>query len=148
MPSLAFEMRTSLEPDRVVSLLTDFSERRPERWPGLWAGAYEVFWVEGTSAEVQEGNKRPWIRAREHYDWSTPGTVRWEVVQSNIHKPGGFMEVRAEPGESGGSRLHVRWRRNGVNLKSRLLTAMIFLSRGAPLKSQLRAGFAKAEAAT
>src|SRR5206468_12132222 len=79
MPKVELDAETSLAPDRVIAMLTDFSEHRPEVWPGLWEDAYEVYSVGETTAELREGNKSPKVWARERYDWSKPGTVRWEV---------------------------------------------------------------------
>jgi len=80
-------------------MLTDFSKTRPETWPGLWEGAYEVYSVGQTSAEIREGNRSPRVWARERYDWSTPGVVRWEVVESNFCTPGGFVRVEVKSRE-------------------------------------------------
>ena len=87
MPHLELDIQTPLSPDKVTEMLTDFSPRRPDIWPGLWSGAYEVYSVGETSAEVREGNKVPKIWARERYDWSKPGVVRWEVLDSNFCTP-------------------------------------------------------------
>jgi hypothetical protein len=66
-----------------------------------------VYSVGDTTAEVREGNRSPKIWARERYNWSTPGTVRWEVMESNFCDPGSYVEARITPGERGGSRIHV-----------------------------------------
>jgi hypothetical protein len=92
------------------------------------------------TADVREGNKSPKIWAREHYDWSTPGTVRWEVVESNFCDPGSYVEVRITPGEQGGSRLHVVWNRTTNSLKWKAMLALIPLTGGAPVKSSLKKG--------
>ncbi len=99
LPSVQFDVQTSLPPDRVIAMLTDFSKTRPETWPGLWEGAYEVYSVGQTSAEIREGNRSPRVWARERYDWSTPGVVRWEVVESNFCTPGGFVRVEVKSRE-------------------------------------------------
>jgi hypothetical protein len=145
VPRVEFDTQTTLPPEQVTALLTDFSERRPERWPGLWEGAYKVFSVGDTTAEVQEGNKSPKVWARERYDWSKPGLVRWEVIESNFCKPGSFVEAHISPATPTGSKVHVVWHRSPSSFMGQVATAMIVLTRGAPVKGSLNQGFKKAE---
>jgi hypothetical protein len=144
VPHVEFDLDTSLEPDRIHSMLTDFSPRRPEIWPGLWEGAFEVYSVGEGMAEVREGNRTPKIWARERYDWSTPGVVRWTVVESNFCEPGSFVEARIAPREAGGSRVHVTWERTPTTFAARLMGAMIKATGGAPVKASLNAAFKRA----
>jgi hypothetical protein len=146
MPQVRFDMETGLRPDQVIALLTDFTERRPDLWPGLWSGAYNVYSVGETTAEVREGNKSPKVWARERYDWSIPGTVRWEVIESNFCKPGGFVKVEVAPRQGDGSVLHVSWSRSPTGLMGVVATTMIKLTGGAPVKQSLAAGLRRAEA--
>jgi hypothetical protein len=146
MPRVEFDTDSTLSPDRVVALLTDFSDRRPEVWPGLGKDAYRVYSAGDKTAEVREGNKSPKVWARERYDWSKPGTVRWEVLESSFCKPGGFVEVKVTPTD-GGSRLHVTWNRSPSNLMGVIAVTMVGLTRGAPVKASLNAGLRKAEGA-
>ena len=141
MPRVEFDAETSLSPEQVVAALTDFTERRPDIWQSLSRDAYQVYSVGDGTADVREGNKSPKIWAREHYDWSTPGTVRWEVVESNFCDPGSYVEARITPGEQGGSRIHVVWNRITSSLKWQLMLGVIVLARGAPVKSSLLKGF-------
>lgn len=143
MPRVEFDMRTTLPPEKVISMLTDFSDKRPDMWPGLWRDAYEVYSVGQNTAEVREGSKSPKVWAKEHYDWSVPGTVRWEVVESNFCKPGSFVEAKISPG-NGGSKVHVTWNRSPTSPMGYVATALIVLTRGAPVKSSLNAAFKKA----
>jgi hypothetical protein len=144
MPRVEFDTETELAPDKVITLLTDFTERRPLLWPGLWDGAYQVYSKGDTNAEVREGNKSPRVWARERYDWSKPGTVRWEVLESNFCKPGGFVEVQVSPRDSGGSKLHVTWSRTASSLMGVVAVTMIVLTRGAPVKASLNNGLERA----
>jgi len=148
MPRVEFDTHTTLTPEQVTGLLTDFSERRPERWPGLWEGAYKVFSVGETSAEVREGNRSPKVWARERYDWSTPGVVRWEVLESNFCTPGSFVEAHIAPGTPTGSDVHIVWQRTPSSFMGRVAATMIMLTRGAPVKASLQQGLKKAEATT
>ncbi len=67
-----YEFTTALPPGEVVAALTDFSERRPETWPGLDRARYQVHELGETWALVTEGSRRPNVWARERYDWSVP----------------------------------------------------------------------------
>lgn len=144
MPHVEFDMETRLPPEKIVSMLTDFSERRPDVWSSLWEGAYQVYSVGETTAEVREGNRSPKIWARERYDWSEPGVVRWEVLESNFCTPGSFVEVQIEPKAGGGSKLHVVWERTPATYSARLMLSVIALTRGAPVKSSINKAFKKA----
>jgi len=87
VPRIEFTVDSNVAPERVLTAAADFSDRR-------WAEATE-------GSDVMGG-----IWARERYDWSTPGTVRATVVDSNVFA-GGTWELRAEPNRRGGSRIHV-----------------------------------------
>src|SRR5439155_16181236 len=107
------DLDTPLPPERVISGLTNFSERRPAIWPGVTPSLYEVYSVGETSADVQEGTKAPGMTvwAKEHYDWSTPSTVTWTVRESNFCAPGSYVSAVITPGAGGGSHIHVTWDR-------------------------------------
>jgi hypothetical protein len=138
MPRVELDVESEVPPGQVIAALTDFTDRRPDIWPGLKHEEYEVYRVGETSAEVREGSsKRIW--ARERYDWSTPGVVRWEVVESGFCKPGSFVEVRVATND-GGSRIHVTWQRHATNLGYGLMLGIIKLTGGAPVRSSLRKG--------
>ena len=135
MPRITFDMQTSLSPEQVLALLTDFSSRRPQLWPTLAADLYEVYDVRATSADVKEGSPGPvrmWERA--HYDWSEPGRVRWTVVESNYFAPGSYTEVIAKPGSSGASHIQIESNRTGIGLKGKAITYLNALSRGTLLR--------------
>jgi hypothetical protein len=78
-------------------------------WPDVHVEYLKVHEMGESHAEVTEGNPWPigyvWERLR--YDRSDPHTLRGEVVDSNIFRPGSTWKLRAIP-ESGGSRVEVR----------------------------------------
>lgn len=147
MPRLEFDLETSASPERVIAGLTDFSDRRPDIWPGLSRRWYEVYSVGETTAEIREGTggKRSSIWARERYDWSTPGVVTWTVQESAFSKPGSFVSARVDPKEGGGSKIHVTWQRDGISLPAKLAVWMVKASRGGPVASSLKKGLKKLE---
>jgi Polyketide cyclase / dehydrase and lipid transport len=133
---------TPISPERVISALTDFSEQRPEIWPGLHPSLYEVRSIGDTWAEVKEGSQVPGLTvwAIECYDSSVPGTVRWTIKESNLFAPGGSVSARVDPRSGGGSRIHITWNRTGVGLKGRMLVGIIRLSGGKPVAAAIRQG--------
>jgi hypothetical protein len=145
MARVELDIDTSLSPERVISALTDFSERRPEIWPGIHPSLYDVRSVGSTWAEVKEGTKAPGMTvwAVEHYDWSVPGTVTWTVKESNFSTPGSSVSAQVRPGPGGGSRIHITWNRTGVGLKARMMVGMIKLSGGRPVAASIKAGLDK-----
>lgn len=141
MTRIEFDIRAAAPPDAVREALLDFSERRPELWPGLPADQYEVYEVGETWAEIREGYRgRIWVRER--YDWSVPGEVRFTVVDSGFAKPGSYVVVDIEPA-GGGSTLHISWVRFGKGLFGKLFVGLMALTRGAAIQRSFRLGLAR-----
>lgn len=142
MTRIDFDIRAEVPPDAVREALLDFSERRPELWPGLPADQYEIYEVGETSAEIREGYRgRIWVRER--YDWSVPGTVRFTVVDSGFAKPGSYVVVDIEPAGRGGSTLHITWVRWGKGVFGKLFVGMMALTGGAAIRRSFRLGLAR-----
>jgi hypothetical protein len=142
MTRIDFDIRAEVPPDAVREALLDFSERRPELWPGLPADQYEVYEVGETSAEIREGYRgRIWVRER--YDWSVPGTVRFTVVDSGFAKPGSYVVVDIEPAGRGGSTLHITWVRWGKGVFGKLFVGLMALTGGAAIRRSFRLGLAR-----
>jgi len=110
------EFTTALPPEEVAAALTDFSDRRPQLWPGLDPAQYEVHELGDTWAVVTEGSRRPYLWARERYDWAIPGRVSWRAEQSNFCRPGVAVVASLYPGSDGGSRVVVDWRRSPTSI--------------------------------
>jgi hypothetical protein len=139
---IEFDIRADVPPDAVREALLDFSERRPELWPGLPADQYEVYEVGETWAEVREGYRgRIWVRER--YDWSVPGAVRFTVVDSGFAKRGSYVVVEIEPAGVGGSTLHVIWVRRGKGVFGKLFVGLMALTRGAAIRRSFKMGLAR-----
>ena len=100
---LQMESQTSLSPEEALAALTDFSPRRPQMWTGISPQYYEVYEVGETSAVIREGTKRGGLNvwAKEHYDWSQPGTVTWTVKESNFCTPGSYVKAEIRPRAGG-----------------------------------------------
>jgi hypothetical protein len=109
---LEFDIRTGAPPEAVRAALLDFSERRPELWPGLPPDQYKVYEVGDTRARSARATaERIWVRER--YDWSVPDRIEFTAVDSGFATPGSHVVVEIQPAEGGGSRLHVTWKRWG-----------------------------------
>ena len=146
VPSLDTVVETTLPPDRVRAALLDFSERRPEIWPGITASLYEAYTVGETSAEVKEGTRLPFgaVWARERYDWSDPNTIRWTVIDSNFSTPGSFVSATLEP-KDGGTRVKIHWQREGTRLIHKLMMRMMVATKGKPIAQSFEKGLRKLE---
>jgi hypothetical protein len=149
MARVEMDLETAVEPERVIGALLDFSERRPEIWPGIEPSLYEVYSVGETAAEIREGSRMPGaaVWARERYDWSTPGTVTWTVLQSNFCAPGSFVSATVDKRKGGGSRIHVVWNRTPTSFTGRLATVLIKLSGGKPVAASFRKAMGRLERA-
>ena len=147
MPKVELDVETSASPERVRAALLDFSDRRPDVWPGIDASLYEVYLVGDTFADVQEGSKMPGMTvwAKEHYDWSAPELITWTVQESNFCAPGSYVSAMIGSREDGGSRIHVVWNRTPTSIGGRLATLLIRLTRGKPVATSLRKALAKLE---
>jgi hypothetical protein len=144
MARLEWDMTSSAPPAAIIAALTDFTDRRPDIWPGLARDQYKVYEVGDTWAEIREGSAKS-VWARERYDWSRPGNVTWTVKESSFSTPGDSVSADVSPGESGGSRIHVRWRRRGTSLGGKLVIALLVVTRGSLIKRSLRQGLARIE---
>ena len=147
MPRVEIDVETTLPPEKVIEALTDFSDRRTEIWPDLAPEFYEIYSVGEKTAEVKEGSSMPGVKvwAREHYDWSEPGIVKWTVMESNFCTPGSGLVTTVEPRADGGSRVHVVWERTGSNLKGRVLCRMMKLTNGKLLSAGMKKAFGRLE---
>jgi hypothetical protein len=102
-----------LAPECILEAARDFSERRAEVFPAVSMKHMEVHDHSETSADVTEGTRAGpiinWERC--DYDWSTPGSVRAPVEDSNIYKPSGSSwEITAAPTDTG-SKVEMIWTR-------------------------------------
>ncbi|MGH2740441.1 MAG: SRPBCC family protein [Actinomycetota bacterium] len=145
MARVEFDIETSVTPERVLEGLTDFTERRPDIWPGLKREMYEVHEVGDTWADVTEGTGGS-VWARERYDWASPGKVTWTVQESGFCAPGSFISADVTP-RDGGSRIHITWERTPTTLLGRMIAVLIVLTRGAALRGSYVKGLRNLETA-
>jgi hypothetical protein len=138
VPRFEFDLRSPASPGAVRAALLDFTERRPELWPGLPADSYEVYEVGATWAEIREGYRGP-IWWRERYDWSMPSTIRWTAVDSGFGMPGSDVVWRIEAAE-GGSRHRITWNRRGKTVFGKLFMGLMAVTSGFFIRRSLEMG--------
>lgn len=128
MPRIEFDVSTAVSPDRFIAALTDFSAARADIWPNIDAQHLKVHEVGADWADVTEGSSLAggvWERNR--YDWSTPGTVRVETLESNTWRPGSSWLYQIEPTETG-SNIHVTVDRRPATLRGRLIAVLLMFA--------------------
>jgi len=143
------ELETTASPGRVRAALLDFTENRPQTWPGIDPSAYKVVTVGETSAEIHEGTKLPWtsVWARERYDWSDPDRIRWTVMESNFSTVGSYVEAALTPTANGGTRIDLVWNREGSSVVGKIAVRLITLTKGKPVAASMERGLKRLEAA-
>ncbi|HTT71605.1 MAG TPA: SRPBCC family protein [Anaeromyxobacteraceae bacterium] len=123
MAHVSGDLDSPVPPDAILGALTDFSDRRLALWPNVDRRYYRVHDLGRTSAEVTEGSRGVWERTR--YDWSKPGTVRIEVVDSNAFRPGSSWLYSVTPRPTGGSHVHYEFQRNPKNARGALVSLLL-----------------------
>jgi len=144
MPSTRFTVHTSLSPQEVLDLFTDFGPDRAERWPNVDASHFEVHDQGPDWAEVTEGNKMGW--ERERYSWdAAAGTVSIETLDSNLWGPGSGWRYRLTAAD-GGTDVHVELTRHGKSLQGKIVGALIPVAGSWAIGRQFTSLLRKAEA--
>jgi hypothetical protein len=112
-------------PERFVAALTDFGPGREKVFGNSQGGYLQVHDRGPDWAEVTEGSTAGggiWQRYR--YDWSTPGEVRLDVLDSNAFGKS-YWEYRVTPDGSGGSLVALHIHRNPTTPRGRLLDLVL-----------------------
>ena len=128
----------SFVPDVFTAALTDFGPGRAEVFGNTAADALEVHERGETWAEVTEGSTTGPVWQRSRYDWSTPGEVRIDVVDSNAFGPGSHWLYRVTPASDGGSDIDLSIVRVPNSTKGRLLDLLLRAGGGLFFSRDLR----------
>ena len=75
-----------------------------------------------------------------HYDWSDPRLIRWTEVESN-HGDAGAGSMRIEPGDEGGSRVHVEWTTHAVRTRDKIAMFLLHHTMNRPIARMWRKAF-------
>ena len=115
----------SFAPEVFVRALTDFGPGRSE----VFGNTAEVRVHDrgDTWAEVTEGSTTGPVWQRSRYDWSTPGEVRIDVLDSNAFGPGSRWNYRLTPSTGGGTDIDLAIVRVPSTAKGRVLDALLRL---------------------
>jgi len=117
---MRFDLTTKASPERVLRAMTDFTDRRLEIWHRtLDPKVYEVRELGDTWAVAREGSPRVPFWVVVHYDWSDSRLIRWTEVESN-HGDRGTGSMLIEPGDEGGSVVHVEWTTHPVRARDKI----------------------------
>lgn len=145
MASTRFTVHTSLSPEQVMTVITDFGPDRSRWWPNVDEAHFRVHDRGEDWAEVTEGTGMGW--ERERYAWdAAAGTVTIETLESNLWAPGSGWRYELAPATGGGTDLHVTLTRVPGSVKGRLVAALIPLIGARALGKQFRSVLGKAEA--
>lgn len=128
MATIRIREHGSFRPERFMAVLTDFGPGRSEFWGNSQSGFLEVHGQGDGWAEVTEGSSVAggiWQHYR--YDWSKPGVVRLEVLDSNAFGKGSFWEYRVTPDPDGGTWIDLTIHRRPTTLKGRLVDLLLRL---------------------
>jgi hypothetical protein len=134
-----YEADGAASADRFVAALTDFSDRRPDLWPGLDAKFYELHELGDTWADVTEGTDiLGGVWARERYDWSEPGVVRLTLQDSSDFRRGTVTVYRVTARPDGGCHVAVDFHRIARSLRGRLVGVLVSLAGRRRFATELR----------
>jgi hypothetical protein len=143
MPTTQFTVRTTLSPQEVLTVLTDFGPERASRWPNLDEAHFEVHELGPDWAEVTEGTAMGW--ERERYSWDArSGTVTIDTLESNLWAPGSGWRYAIAPTATG-SEVHVTLTRTPSSLTGRIVGALIPLVGARALGKQFQSVLRQAE---
>jgi hypothetical protein len=144
MPTIRFDLQSTLAPEAVLAALTNFSPSRAEVWPNVDSDHFRLHDQGPGWAEVTEGSSvAGGVWERERYSWDADAlTVRTETLDSNTWGPGSGWDYRLTPA-SGGTRIAVTVVRNGKGVKGGLLGAALSIVGARTLRSQMKQALAR-----
>ena len=129
MAKIHYEADGTISAERFIEALTDFSARRPERWPNLDTKFFRLFDRGETWAEVQEGTDvLGGVWARERYDWSEPGRVTLTLLESPDFRPGTVIDYRVSARPDGGCHVAVDFQRIAASPRGRFVGVVVQLT--------------------
>jgi hypothetical protein len=128
----------SFAPGVLLAALTDFGPGRAEVFGNSAVDRLRVHDRGETWAEVTEGSTSGGVWQRLRYDWSTPGEVRLDVLDSNAFGPGSRWLYRLTPTPDGGTDIELSIVRVPSTAKGRVLDALLRFGGGLFFARDLR----------
>jgi hypothetical protein len=126
MTTIDVTERTSATPQQFLDALTDFGPDRSEVWTNSKPEFLVVHERGDTWADVTEGSKAGgavWERLR--YDWSNPTDIVLTTTDSNTWGQGSGHRYTLTQTADGSTSVHAVVVRNGINVKGRLIGALL-----------------------
>jgi hypothetical protein len=143
MATTKFTVHTTLPPDKVMDVITDFGPDRARWWPNVDEAHFKLHDQGPDWAEVTEGTSMGW--ERERYSWDTAArTVTIETLDSNLWAQGSGWRYEIVP-TGDGSDLHVSLTRVASSFKGKLVALLIPLVGARALGKQFQSVLRKAE---
>jgi polyketide cyclase/dehydrase/lipid transport protein len=145
MAQIHFHIETSLAPEAVVAVLTDFGPRRAKVWPNIDDLHFRVHGQGPGWADVTEGSSAAGgVWEREKYAWDTAkGLVAVETVDSNTWGAGSRWDYKLTPKAQGGTEIEVTVTRHGKGWKGRLIELGLVAAGARLLRSQMEQALAR-----
>ena len=128
----------SFAPDVFTAALTDFGPGRAEAFGNTPPDGVEVHDRGETWAEVTEGSTTGPVWQRSRYDWSAPGEVRIDVLDSNAFGPGSRWLYRVTPAADGGTDIDLSIVRVPNSTTGRVLDLLLRVGGGVFFSRDLR----------
>jgi hypothetical protein len=128
MRSYHFTETTTATPQQVLDAITDFGPGREEIFGNSASKFLEVHDLGDTYADVTEGTgkgDKPVSWERLAYDWSDPSRVTMKVLDSNIFTTSSGHVYTITPQADGTTQVDVVVRREGKNLKGRVISLVV-----------------------
>ena len=123
MPTIRFHQKTRLTPEQYVAGLTDFGPDRSKLFGNSTDEYLKVHQRSHTQADVTEGSRGIWERL--HYDWSDPNHVVLTTTDSNVWGGASGHTYTFTRQPDGTTDISVLVKREGRNLKGRLLGLVV-----------------------
>jgi len=133
MATIHFHETTHATPEQFVEALTDFGPGRSQLFANSADDYLKVHEQTPDEADVTEGSHGIWERL--HYDWSDPEHIVLETTDSNVWggRSGQTYTLTRQP--DGVTDIDVVIRREGKNVKGRLLAAFLGTAGAGALKA-------------
>jgi hypothetical protein len=128
----------SFPPERFLTALVDFGPGRAEVWGNNDPRHLAVHERGDTWAEVTEGSTSGGVWQRVRYDWSEPGVVILDVLDSNAFGRGSRWTYRVEPDGAGGTDIDLRIVRVPNSARGWLLDVLLTLGGSSFFSRDLR----------